>query len=185
MNIPRVNSGAHWYQWVDPDALVSRGREPRGILWDATLRRDFTGFTERMQLLDTVTYLPDDILAKVDRASMAVGLEARVPLLDHRVVEFAWRLPAAMKVRGGQGKWLLRQVLRRYVPERLTDRPKMGFGVPIDCWLRGPLRDWAGGPARREAPAGGGLFRACADPQPPGPSTSPATENVSINYGPS
>ena len=130
-------------QWDNPDVLVRDGREPRGVLWDATLRRDFTDITERMQLLDAVTYLPDDILAKVDRASMAVGLEARVPLLDHRVVEFAWRLPPAMKVRNGQGKWLLRQVLRRYVPEKLTGRPKMGFGVPIDRWLRGPLRDWA------------------------------------------
>ena len=130
-------------QWEEPDMLVRSGREPRGVLWDATLQHDFTDFTDRMQFVDTVTYLPDDILAKVDRASMAVGLEARVPLLDHRVVEFAWHLPPAMKVRGGQGKWLLRQVLRRYVPERLTDRPKMGFAVPIESWLRGPLRDWA------------------------------------------
>ena len=107
-------------QWDDPGSLVRSGRKPQGILWDPTVRHDFPDFTDRMQFLDTVTYFPDDILTKVDRASMAVGLEARVPLLDHRVVEFAWRLPPAMKVRGGQGKWLLRQVLRRYVPERLA-----------------------------------------------------------------
>lgn len=129
-------------RWDAPDALVRNGREPHGLLWDTALRRDFADLTERVQFLDTMTYLPDDILTKVDRASMAVGLEARVPLLDHRVVEFAWSLPPAMKVRGGRGKWLLRQVLRRYVPERLTDRPKMGFGVPVGTWLRGPLRDW-------------------------------------------
>ena len=130
-------------QWQEPEGVVRDGREPRGLLWDPTVRRDFSDFTDRMQFLDALTYLPDDILAKVDRASMAVGLEARVPLLDHRVVEFAWCLPLDMKVRNGEGKWLLRQVLSAYVPPRLTDRPKMGFGVPIDDWLRSPLREWA------------------------------------------
>lgn len=106
-------------------------------------RADGLDGVERMQLLDTVGYLPDGILTKVDRASMAVGLEARVPLLDPRVVAFAWRLPARQKVREGTGKWLLRRVLHRYVPAALVERPKSGFTVPVGAWLRGPLRAWA------------------------------------------
>lgn len=129
--------------WDRPDRLVPGSREPRGPLWDRRLRHELPGLVERMQFLDTVTYLPDDILTKVDRASMAVGLEARVPCLDHRVVELAWRLPRRMKLRDGQGKWLLRQLLYKHVPKELIERPKQGFAVPVGQWLRGPLRDWA------------------------------------------
>ena len=128
----------HW----EPSDLMPGVGEAQSILRDQTLNRDFPDFLDRMQFIDTVTYMPDDILTKVDRASMAVALEARVPLIDHRVVEFAWRLPQRAKIRDGQTKWLLRQVLYRHVPAKLIERPKMGFGIPLGEWLRGPLRDW-------------------------------------------
>jgi asparagine synthase (glutamine-hydrolysing) len=129
--------------WVNPKCVLTRGNEPLGILEDPQVRTTVPDFVERMQYLDTLTYLPDDILTKVDRASMAVSLEARVPFLDHRVVAFSWSLPPAMKAANWVGKRLLRRVLYRYVPQQLVERPKMGFTVPIHSWLRGELRDWA------------------------------------------
>jgi asparagine synthase (glutamine-hydrolysing) len=127
--------------WSAPEQLVANGREPINADWNDA--RSISDFSERMAFLDTKTYLPDDILTKVDRASMAVSLEVRVPLLDHRVVEFAWRLPKEMKLKGASTKRLLRRILYRHVPRELVDRPKAGFAVPLDQWLRGPLRNWA------------------------------------------
>jgi len=129
--------------WDDPSKLVIGAREPATPVTDAAHWAKVPSPWEHMMYLDLITYLQDDVLVKVDRAAMGVSLETRVPLLDHRVVEFAWSLPLSMKIRDGRGKWLLRKMLDRYVPRSLIERPKMGFGVPIDQWLRGPLRDWA------------------------------------------
>lgn len=129
--------------WKEPVAVVRDSAEPKTPLTDASVWSQCEDYTEQMMYLDSITYLPDDILVKVDRASMGVSLESRIPLLDHRIVEFAWSLPLSMKIRGPRGKWLLRRLLYRYVPRELVDRPKMGFGVPIGSWLRGPLKDWA------------------------------------------
>jgi asparagine synthase (glutamine-hydrolysing) len=130
-------------QWHSPERIVLGGREPEMSVWDSDMERRIPSFVERMRFQDMETYLPGDCLTKVDRSSMAVALEVRVPFLDPQVVAFGWRLPLEMKIRRGQGKWLLRQVLDRYVPRSLVERPKMGFGVPIGGWLRGPLREWA------------------------------------------
>ncbi len=129
--------------WKNPTSVVLGAEERPTVFTDPALSPALADFTDWMMYVDTVSYLPDDVLVKVDRASMAVALEARVPLLDHRVLELAWRIPRGMKVRNGRGKWILRQVLERYVPAALVERPKMGFGVPIGAWLSGPLRDWA------------------------------------------
>jgi asparagine synthase (glutamine-hydrolysing) len=129
--------------WKDPAEVVVSASEPDTVLTDRRECNGIPDIEQYMMYVDTVSYLPDDILVKVDRAAMGVSLETRVPFLDHRVVEFAWRLPLSMRIRNGQGKWILREVLNKHVPKALIDRPKMGFGVPIDSWLRGPLRDWA------------------------------------------
>ena len=128
--------------WNAPDKLVIDSRHEAAHI-DAATQANMPDALRAMQWLDQTTYLVDDILTKVDRASMAASLETRVPLLDHRLVEFAWTLPAEMKVRNGQGKWILRQVLNRFVPAPLLDRPKMGFAIPLESWLRGPLQEWA------------------------------------------
>lgn len=125
-----------------PRAMALEAPEAASFFSDPAQWASTPDFLQRMMYFDAMTYLPDDILVKLDRASMAVSLEARVPLLDHRVVEFAWRLPSSLRLQNGKGKRILREVLRKHLPERLIDRPKMGFGIPLDDWLRGPLRDW-------------------------------------------
>lgn len=135
-------NGAVFYEaltakWLSPELVILGAvavEQPQNL--DALSVED-------MMEMDMRSYLPDDILVKVDRAAMACSLETRVPLLDHRVVELAWRLPKRLKLHDGEGKWVLKQVLDRYVPRALIERPKMGFDVPMDSWLRGPLREWA------------------------------------------
>jgi asparagine synthase (glutamine-hydrolysing) len=129
--------------WTEPERIVMNAHEPPTMLSNKSHWPRLSGFVESIMFQDFISYLPEDILAKVDRASMGVSLEVRVPLLDHRVVEFSARLPLSMKIRDGQGKWPLRQLLYRYVPQELVDRPKWGFNVPMGDWLRGPLREWA------------------------------------------
>ncbi len=130
--------------WRDPAAVMQRPPKPvPSILFEPGFGLPAASRLDRMLHADSLTYLPDDVLVKVDRAAMAVSLETRVPLLDHRIVEFAWSLPEGLKRRGGVGKWVLRQVLARHVPNGLVDRPKQGFGAPTGAWVRGGLRDWA------------------------------------------
>jgi asparagine synthase (glutamine-hydrolysing) len=129
--------------WPETNYVIPESKEPTTLFDDTTLRERMPDPLDRMMIIDTLTYLPGAILEKVDRASMGVSLEARVPLLDHRLYDLAWRLPPDLRVRGGVTKWPLREVLARFVPRELFDRPKQGFGAPVASWLRGPLRGWA------------------------------------------
>jgi asparagine synthase (glutamine-hydrolysing) len=128
---------------VPSSVVLGDSAEPGTLLTSNSPKLESLNRVQQMMALDLITYLPDDILTKVDRAAMAVSLETRVPFLDHRLAEFAWKLPMSMKIRNGQSKWIMREVLHKYVPKELIERPKMGFGVPLGSWLRGNLRDWA------------------------------------------
>jgi asparagine synthase (glutamine-hydrolysing) len=145
-HLDRVETLHQWLiasHWNGTGSPLLTGVEPISALNEPLNGAARGSVLERLQCFDMQTYLPDDILVKVDRASMGVSLESRAPFLDHRVVEFAWRVPSQYKVRHGQTKWLLRRVLHKYVPRHLIERPKRGFCVPVAAWLRGPLRDWA------------------------------------------
>ena len=131
-------------EWPDPAGMLVDGHVPPNLLDSRDRWPSLADPVSRMMALDGMTYMPDDILVKVDRAAMAVSLETRAPFLDRDVMEFAWRLPMHMKLRDGKGKWILRQLLDRHVPRALIERPKMGFGIPLDQWLRGPLKEWGG-----------------------------------------
>lgn len=148
-------------EWLQP-GLVRGGEDPSCILKNRTAWPKIEDPVARMMALDGLSYLPDDILVKVDRAAMAASLETRAPFLDRDVVAFAWSLPVHMKIRNGHSKWLLRRLLDKYIPRNLLERPKMGFGIPLDDWLRGPLRDWAEGLISHERLQRGDYL----DPQP-------------------
>ena len=147
-DVLRHSNGPDFYRslvscFQDPALIVLGGHESAGILSNPDNWPALSDFRELMMALDTLSYLPGDILTKVDRASMAVSLETRIPFLDHTLIEWVWRFPFDLKLHHGQTKWALRQVLQRHIPKSLIDRPKMGFGIPIEHWLTGPLRDWA------------------------------------------
>ena len=127
----------------NPTNVVKNNQEPPEILSKIESQLETLNNENKMMVFDFLTYLPDDILVKVDRASMANSLETRVPYLDHKLIEYAWKIPHRLKNKNGQGKWILKEILKQYVPKNLTERPKMGFGVPIGTWLRGSLKDWA------------------------------------------
>tara|TARA_B100001057_G_C22844339_1_gene948368 strand:+ start:840 stop:2795 length:1956 start_codon:yes stop_codon:yes gene_type:complete len=129
--------------WQNPSEVVINSKEPGTLL--TKFRPDLTSLNDQQQMmvLDFLTYLPDDILVKVDRSAMASSLETRAPFLDHKLIEYVFKIPQSLKFRNGSGKWILRKILNQYIPKNMTERPKMGFALPLDAWLRGPLRDWA------------------------------------------
>ncbi len=129
--------------WKNPVDIIINSKEPNTILDDNFISKVIPNFKERMMFFDLITYLPDDILTKVDRSSMAVSLEARVPFLDHKVIEFSKRLPTSFKIKNNTNKWILRKILYKYIPEKIMTRTKMGFGIPLNQWLKGDLREWA------------------------------------------
>ena len=129
--------------WINPTEVVIDSKEPGTLLTEFKPKLKELNNQQQMMVLDLLTYLPDDILVKVDRAAMASSLETRVPFLDHKLIEYIWKIPHNLKFQKGNGKIILKNILNQYVPQNLTERPKMGFGIPIDVWLRGPLRDWA------------------------------------------
>ena len=147
-------------QWAEPSRALRQTNEPSAVWDDPAIANDIADPSARTRYFDMMHYLPDDILTKVDRASMAVSLEARVPLLDHRVVEYSWRLPRSALIEGSKGKIILRRILHKYVPKNLVERPKAGFAIPIGDWIRGPLSDWAADLLSDSSLAKSGLFNA-------------------------
>jgi len=129
--------------WQNPTEVVTNSKEPGTLLTKHKPQLNNLNNQQQMMALDFITYLPDDILVKVDRAAMASSLETRMPFLDHKLIDYVWKIPHSLKFKNGQGKWILKKILNKYLPKNLTERPKMGFGIPIDIWLRGQLRDWA------------------------------------------